>query len=439
MFAYYCQLALRSFRRSPGLTALMVVIMAVGVGASMTAYAVFRAVSGDPLPDRSARLFVPQIDNAGPQNGVTRNQLPDALSYTDAMALMQAHVAARQTAIYPVTGDVVPRDGTHAPFAVTGYAAYADFFAMFGVPFEYGEGWHAGEDAQRAPVIAISRRLNQRLFGGANSIGRTLDLDGRDYRIVGVVERWNPQPRFYDVNNGFGFGDAPDYYLPFTRAVDVHIGSNGNNNCSASGRPVTPGWEGWLRSECVWVSMWVELPDAAAVQRYRRFLADYAAAQRRSGRFGWPSNVALFDLNGWLEHEGVVPPETKVSLLMAAGFLLVCLVNTVGLLLAKIMRRAGEIGVRRALGASRRDIYAQYLAEAMAIGVAGGLLGLLLTMLGLRSTDLLFAPDIAKLAHLSVNLVALTVLVAVIATVLAALYPAWRAARVQPSWQLKSQ
>ena len=439
MFGYYVQLALHGFRRSPGLTALMVIIMAVGVAASMTAYAVFRAVSGDPLPDRSAQLFVPQIDNAGPQNGTTRNQLPEALTYTDAMALMQARQAARQTAIYPITGNVMPHDGAHAPFAINGYAASADFFPMFEVPFQYGGGWHAGEDAQRANVIAISSRLNQRVFGGANSIGRTLSLDGRDYRIVGVVDRWNPQPRFYDVNNGFSFGEMPDYYLPFLRAVDLHIGSNGNNNCSGSSRPVAPGWDGWLQSECVWVSLWVQLPDAAAVQRYRQFLGDYAAAQQRSGRFRWPSNVALFDLNGWLDHEGVVPPETKVSLLVAGGFLLVCLVNTVGLLLAKIMRRAGEIGVRRALGAPRSAICAQYLAEAMAIGMAGGLLGLLLTVLGLRSTDLLFEPDIAKLAHLSVRLVGLTLLVAVAATLLAGVYPAWRAARVQPSWQLKSQ
>lgn len=82
MFGYYVQLALHGFRRSLELTALMVIIMLVGVAASMTAYAVFRAVPGDPLPDRSAQLCVPQIDNAGPQNGTTRNQLPKALTYT---------------------------------------------------------------------------------------------------------------------------------------------------------------------------------------------------------------------------------------------------------------------------------------------------------------------------------------------------------------------
>lgn len=439
MFGYYLQLALHSFRRSPGLTALMVIIMGVGVAASMTTYAVFRAVSGNPMPDKSAQLFVPQIDNLGPQSGSTRSNLPEALTYTDAMALMRAHVGKHQTAIYPVVDNVVPRDGLHQPFKANGYAAYADFFSMFEVPFTYGSGWSDGDDLRHANVIAISRQLNQKLFGGASSIGRTLDVNGHDYRIVGVVDDWNPQPRFYDVNNGFGFGEAPDFYLPFTRAVDLHTDTNGNNSCSGSSKPMAPGWDGWLQSECVWVSLWVELPDAASVQRYGQFLSDYASDQQRSGRFHWASNVRLFDMTAWLDHEGVVPPETKVSLLVAAGFLLVCLVNTIGLLLAKIMRRAGEIGVRRALGASRGTIYRQFITEAAVVGVGGGVLGLMLTVIGMLGTDLLFEPDIAKLAHLSTSLVGLTLLVAIVATVMAAIYPAWRAAHVQPSWQLKSQ
>ena len=68
---------------------------------------------------------------------------------------------------------------------------------------------------------------------------------------------------------------------------------------------------------------------------------------------------------------------------LAFGFLLVCLLNTVGLLLAKFLRRSGEIGVRRALGASRRAIFAQCLVEAGAVGLVGGVLGLGLALLGL--------------------------------------------------------
>jgi putative ABC transport system permease protein len=124
--------------------------------------------------------------------------------------------------------------------------------------------------------------------------------------------------------------------------------------------------------------------------------------------------------------------------LVALGLLVVYLVNTAGLLLAKFLRRSSEIGVRRALGAQRLSIYAQFLTEAGIVGLAGGVLGLLLTGVGVASVGWVLPKDIAALARLNVSLLLLTLLVAVIATLLAGLYPTFRAARVQPAWQLKS-
>ena len=437
MLAYYLRLGIRSLRRNPILTALMVLAIGIGVAASMTTYAVFRAVSGNPLPDKSAQLFVPQIDIWGPQSRAEGRDFPDALSYTDAMALMREHRAARQTAIYPVTYTAIPSDASREPFSVSGYATYTDFFPMFEVPFQYGGGWGATQDAAHAAVVVISADLNQQLFGGTNSVGRTIRLDDHDYQVVGVLENWNPRPRFYDVNNSDGFTDPPDFFLPFTRAVDLHTDTAGNSNCSGSGGR-TPGWDGWVHSDCVWVSFWAELPNAAAVRAYESYLQGYGDEQNRAGRFHWPANAQLHDLMQWMDYEKVVPPESRISLLLSLGFLFVCLVNTVGLLLAKFMRRSAEIGVRRALGASRREIWMQFLAEAAMVGVAGGIVGLALTGVGILSIGLVFDPDYARLAHMSPGLVGLTLLSALVATIGAAFYPTWRAARVQPAWQLKS-
>jgi putative ABC transport system permease protein len=140
----------------------------------------------------------------------------------------------------------------------------------------------------------------------------------------------------------------------------------------------------------------------------------------------------------WLDVMRVIPPESEVSLIVSLGFLVICLVNTIGLLLAKFMRRAPEIGVRRALGASRRDIYAQFLIEAGTIGVAGGVLGLLLTGVGVLGVGLVFPEQIARLATIDPVLILLTLVVSVAASLVAAFYPTWRAAQVQPAWQLKS-
>jgi putative ABC transport system permease protein len=134
----------------------------------------------------------------------------------------------------------------------------------------------------------------------------------------------------------------------------------------------------------------------------------------------------------------VVPSDVRLQLWLAFGFLAVCLVNTVGLLLAKFLRRSGEIGVRRALGAPRKAIYLQFLTEAGMVGLAGGVLGLVLTGVGVLGVGLVLPKNIATLARLDLSLLALTLLVAVVATVLAGLYPTFRASRVQPAWQLKS-
>ncbi|THD09840.1 ABC transporter permease [Rhodanobacter lindaniclasticus] len=435
MFTYYLQLGLRSLRRNPALTALMVMAIGFGVAASMITYSVFRAVSGNPIPGKSAQLFTPQVDGWGPQQNL-KGEPAEALGYIDAMALMRAHEAKRQTFLYPVQLSVMLGGSRDLPLNANGYAVTADFFSMFEVPFRYGGGWSAQDDDARASAVVISGKLNAKLFGGADSVGRTFNLGGHDYHVVGVTSQWNPRPRFYDLFSTNGFADEPDIYMVFSRALDLQMRSGGRNSCRGSLSYTT--WQGYLQSNCVWITPWVELDSPAEVASYRRFLTNYAADQQHAGRFGWAANVRLRDVMQWLDYEHVVPPESRISLVVALGFFLICLVNTIGLLLAKFMRRSGEIGVRRALGATRREIYTQYLIEAATIGLAGGVLGLLLTAVGVSGVGILFRPEIAKLARLDVSLVGLTLVVAIIATVLAAFYPAWRAAHVQPAWQLKS-
>ena len=110
-----------------------------------------------------------------------------------------------------------------------------------------------------------------------------------------------------------------------------------------------------------------------------------------------------------------------------------------GLLLAKFLGRSAEIGVRRALGASRTQIFIQYLTEAGMVGVAGGLLGLLLTSGMLGGMRALQNADYERLTQVDSEMVAVTLLVAIGATLIAGLIPTWRACQIAPALQLKSQ
>ena len=439
MPGYYFSLALRSFRRNQVLTALVIMLMGCGVATSMVTWAVFRATAADPIPWKSSQLFVPQIDNFGPTHNY-QGKPPELLSYTDATALLRDRQARRQALIYAIRLSVVPDEQQRQPFSLPGDAVSSDFFAMFDVPFRYGGGWSTADDDQRAGVVVISEALNQQLFGGTNSVGRELTLDTHSYRIVGVLGSWNPRPRFFDVSSsGYPFDHPGQIYIPFNRAVDLQKSTSGNTVCSGDGNnPGSVGWDAFLHGECGWIAAWVELPAPADAEHYLQYLGNYAAEQQHVGRFAWPANVRLRNVVQWLDVERVVPKTSKLSLMVSLSFLLICLVNAVGLLLARFMRRAPEIGVRRALGASRSAIYEQFLVEATTIGMAGGLLGLVLTWLGMKGIGLVFEPQIAELAHFDGSLLMLTMLVAIAATVIAAFYPTWRAAQVQPAWQLKS-
>jgi putative ABC transport system permease protein len=126
-------------------------------------------------------------------------------------------------------------------------------------------------------------------------------------------------------------------------------------------------------------------------------------------------------------------------MVVAFSFLLVCVLNACGLMLAKFMGRASDIGVRRALGASRGAIMAQCLIEAAVVGLAGGVLGLALTALGLMGLRSVLSEQIVRLTHSDLTQVGIALALAIVATLLAGLYPAWRAAHVMPAWQLKAQ
>ena len=439
MFGYYLELAVRSLRRNSVLTALMIAAVGVGIGASMTMLTTLVALSTNPIPDKSAQLFVPQIDASGYATLHHDVQtLPRMLTYRDAMAFVKEHPGTRRAAMYRLGLNVKPSQGDRFP--VGGRATEADFFAMFEVPFRTGAPWGHNEDAHRDNVVVLSDRLAGRLFPGADALGKTINLGKKDYRIIGVLRPWIPTPRFYDANAG-AYSQDEDFFVPFSTAIERQLQSN-DYECNETERP--DDWAGILSSECPWVQFWAELPEAGQVRDFRSFLQNYAAEQQRQGRFRWLPMVALRDVSGWLANLRIVPNDVRVNSMIAIGFLIVCLINAVGLMLAKFTSRAVELSVRRALGASRINLFLQCVTEALLVGLLGGMLGLGLTAVGLFALrglqGVATKESVAgKLISLNGEMVVITLVVAIVATVCSGLYPAWRASRVQPGWQLKAQ
>ncbi len=433
MFAYYARLAIRSFRRNKVLTALMVVAIALGIGASMTTLTVFHVLSGDPIPNKSERLFYAQVDPR-PRNGYVAGEEPETqMTRFDAEALLRGRHAERQAMMSGGGATVEPENANLKPFSVDTRWTSADFFPMFEVPLQYGRPWTREDDDGRARVAVISRTLNDKLFNGADSVGRDLHVNGHVLRIVGVLQDWKPQPSFFDLTLG-SFGRDEDIIAPISTALDLQLGSNGNMNCFGE----NPNDDSYaVHAPCAWIQYWAEM-DPSRADEYRQYLVNYSNQQREGGRFERPANVRLRNVMDWLDFNGAVPSDVRLQMWLALGFLVVCLINTVGLLLAKFLRRSGEIGVRRALGASRGQIFLQCVVEAGAVGLVGGVLGLGLAALGLYAVRQQ-PVEYASLAHLDGSMLLLALGMTLLASLAAGFLPAWRAMQVTPAIQLKSQ
>ena len=437
MLGYYFSLALAGLKRNVGLTALMIAAIAVGIGASMTVLVVYRGMAGDPIPGKAHQLYAVQIDAWGPDRHTaiysSRDRLPDQLTYIDAMALMRARAAKHQVAMHNTDMTVIPANPQLSPFKASARATFADFFTMFDVPFAYGGSWSATDDEAHSKVVVISSTLNEALFNGKDSVGQYIRFETGVYRVVGVLRDWRPVPRFYDLTED-PFSDTEQVFVPFSTAVDDQLPRDDNTDCN---NDIPSG--SLLRSDCVWIQFWVELPTRQDAKAYGEFLRNYALQQQRSGRFHWLAATRLRDVPEWLSYNAVVSRQVELMVFVSFGFLLVCLVNAAGLMLAKVMEQGTRIATRRAVGAGRTAILIQYLTEAAMVGAVGGATGLLVTYLGLAGARRIFSASIFQLVGLGASNASIEVSLAIIATLLAALYPTWRAVSVNPAAQLKTR
>src|SRR5690606_9190360 len=293
MFAYYFDLALRSFRRNKALTTLMVLAIALGIGASMTTLTVFHVLSGDPLPEKSGQLYYVQLD-AGSMDGYQPGEEPDRqLTRYDAEELLRQKRGDRQAMMTGGSVAVTPEKQDLAPFYADVRYTSADFFAMFATPFLFGQGWSATEDSGRARVVVLPKALNDRLFGGGDSTGRTVRLDQAEFRVVGVLDDWRSTPRFYDLNFD-RYGELEQAFLPFSTSRDLNMSRNGSMNCWSDGsNSDDPEGQTGVNAPCTWIQYWVELATPAKAEAYRQYLVNYSDQQRASGRFQRPNNVRL--------------------------------------------------------------------------------------------------------------------------------------------------
>ncbi|WP_417762285.1 ABC transporter permease [Shewanella sp.] len=451
MLTYYMQLAWLSVKRTPIISSLMIVTLAVGVAVSMTMVTLQHVMSANGLAEQNDRIYALQLANGTKNqddNNLLKNGLPDLLTYRTARALLASNAAPHVVAMHRWAAAVSLADNSVKATKEVIRVSSRDFFALFGVPFIYGKVWDKSADDDARFQVVIDRTMNDRLFNGENSVGRDVQLNGRPYQVVGVVEDFTPNPSVQDLTQGSYAGNA-HVYLPFGlhRALqmlpygNMRYSSSKDSNASAATAAQTPEqrYERILQDRYFWLQIWVELPDEQSKATLVNFLQHYFEEQHKNGFFERDFDYALSTPSEWLALNNVVSNDTRVMTWMALAFLLVCIINSVALLLAKLLRQSSEAGVRRALGATRSAIFSQNLIESGLIGLVGGILGIAFSQLGLGFVRMLVSADEAKVVYSDGFTILLTVLIAIIASLLAGCYPAWRISQISLAQSLKSR
>jgi putative ABC transport system permease protein len=438
MFNYNVKLALKSMRRNPIMTALMVAAIAVGIGISITTLTVYYMMNGNPIPEKSDVLFAVTMDSWNPLRPFDQDnpeRAPHQLTYHDAERLIAIAEGKRQTAMFESSLIIEPVNEDDLPFEAGARVASGDFFAMFNVPFIYGSGWDRSADAAAEPVVVLSKQLNERLFGGEDSVGKRLIMQNTQFQVIGVIDTWEPTPRFFDPING-AFQEINEMFIPYNLTRSLELISAGSD-WGWKSEEITS-FEQWLNSESAWIQYFVELESPRDRDAYLAHLDAYVGEQKRLGRFERPLNNQIFNVMEWMEYHEVVANDSKVLVGLSFLFLIVCLLSTIALLLTKFVGKQGETSLRRALGASRKIIFKQQIVEVAVIGFSGGLVGLLLAGLGLQGIQYLYeSPD--GLVTLDWVMMLTAIGIAITSSMIAGLYPAWRVCKIPPAAQLKTQ
>jgi putative ABC transport system permease protein len=454
VFAYNLQLAWRSLFQRRGLTILMIAAIGVGLGLLMTIRTMAYQAQQLPAGEKSYRLHLLQMDGRGVEGDQFEQWFEgDAVTYRDARLLINADtVAEQQTYLWKSDVIVSSEDKNVLPKRSRTLVGLANFFTMFDAPFLYGSTWSEEANDSAEPVAVISKRHNDYFFGGENSVGRRLNLGTRTVTVVGVLDDWYLNRSYYDMS--FDPARRDDVFIPDSLAQEFNLVRAMDLGCPESDADRVTDFsasdiQGLLNSECAWVIFWAELNTDASIQEYKDDIEQHMIAQQSLGRF--PREQLTYFLTSVVEHIELVGQfrgRQAFLQLMSNLFFAVCLINAIGILLAKFTSKSREISLRRALGAKKTTIMSQHLLEVVIIGLLGGCLGLMLSYVGLagmrsivvyQSDYTVAAQEIAHAFRLDWVMIGSAFVIAIGSTILVGLYPIWRVCNGKPAQQLKSQ
>jgi putative ABC transport system permease protein len=355
----------RVLRKTPGFTIIAILTLMLGIGATTAIFTVVDRVLLMPFAGPDSGRIVVLMNTFGDQRGYSIS-IPKFMMWREQMPMLE------DASLYGFPGGLrVNLLGGDQPEQYKATQVSANTFSLYGIPFAKGRGFTAQEDTPGGPpVVVLSNGMWRTQFGSdPNIIGKSIDLDGTDHTVVGVM-----QP-IYTPDLNFG-----DLLLPLQ--ADPNSANQGNYLIGAA--RLKPG---------------VTMAQAIAATKV------FAEQFRRK----YPTMMdpkAGFTLETALQVVIAGVSTALWILLGAVGLvLLIACANIASLMLARATLRRREISIRVALGAGRGRIIRQILTESILVSLAGGAIGIWLGFFGVR---LLFAVNPVTMPRMGEHAEALT-------------------------------
>src|SRR3954466_9131530 len=381
---------LRVLPKSPGFMVIAIVVLGLGIGANTAIFSVVNAVLLRPLPYKDADRLVKvwHVPPAKSFPGMTRFSVSPA-NYLD---WNQRNHVFEKMAIYGFRGFNVT-DGDR-PEAVQGAQVSSDFFSLLRIQPMLGRAFTPEDDQPgNGHVLIVSYAYWQTHFGSdPHVIGREITLNNEKYSIVGVMGHTFNMPDWAEMW-------APTAWTSETRAV------RSNHNFMVLGR-LRPG---------------VDLKQAQAEMNT---ISSSLEQEYPEDDKGWGAVV--------IPLKDDIVGDVRSSLLVLLGavafVLLIACANVANLVLARTLARRKEIAIRASLGASRRRVIQQFLAESVLLGLAGGVFGLVLAHFGVRLITAFLGDRLPRSLEVGLDgwVLAFTLGISILTGILAGLIPAWR-------------
>jgi putative ABC transport system permease protein len=399
-------------RRDAGISALIVLVLALGIGGNAAIFTLLKAAFFDPLPFRDAGRLVTIMENTGWPPGVTE------------FLEIRAHSQTLDQIAFAEHRDV-QLSGIGEPTRVFGARVTASFFPLLGVVPALGRAF-LEEDNQpnRTPTVILTNAFwRSKMGANANVVGRTLRLDGANAQIIGVLP-----PNFHF--------DYPTLSIP--EAVDVYVSYPLETNVtplpSASGLGVPVRVIARLRKGVTFAQAEVELRTIGDI--LGKQYAARAAANRK------PPQPFTFDTLPL--RAAIVGTERSLLWMLLGGvgvLLLIACANTAQLLLARSLRRGREVAIRAALGAGRFRLIRQFLLEGLVLAMCGGVAGLLAAgwIARLLIAVLPTRSPLLESAHVDTRVTAFAFALSIVSTLLFAILPAVKGSRWTPGPSLTAR